>query len=264
MTDEKDDLVVSVDSEGFAEMVKEVAFDKETTLKEKIDKVLDLSKTLNNKIDDIVDPSKDSFFTKTGKINDQKFGEILSELRTYAEIIETDTVDPVTVVAPQLEETSSRWFRTSEPPILVPQKAVPSNHKELAEIKRVIESSNFTPIPISQARARVKPLPGEGYNDYVARCSGFKSASLEKSIERDEAIEEIAKISKALLRDLEAGAIIHVSQQKTLKEQLIEYADSTKKKYVDAVKQKVASKKAKIYCKVVRFADKLLGVGRTQ
>lgn len=142
----------------------------------------------------------------------------------------------------------------STPHIVVPRKAVPSDQQRLAEIKRVIQSKGFVPLN-KGVKARLKPHKYESFDDYVARYSGEPKKSEPNPVAVAEAVFQISELSKALLKEVEEGRTFHVSERKTLKQQVIEHLVSAKKK--------LSSKKDEFFWKAVSVIGRKLKVVRS-
>lgn len=175
----------------------------------------------------------------------QKLVEIADALRTLPSPLE---IDGIAEEAAQV----SAYIRESSPYIVIPRKAVPTDQERMAEVKKVIHSKSFVPIN-KGIRARLKPEKYESLDDYVARCAG-RVASQSKP-EVTEAVAKISELSRALLKEVERGRVLHASEKKTLKQQLSDHVSKTR--------AKISFKKDELFWKLVRVAKKHLKVARS-
>ena len=175
----------------------------------------------------------------------QELVEIADALRTLPSPLE---IDGIAEEAAQI----SAYIRESAPSIIIPRKAIPTDQERMAEVKRVIGSKTFVPIN-KGIRARLKPEKYESLDDYVARCAG--RTPLQSKPEVTEAVTKISELSRALLKEVEEGRVFHVTEKKTLKQQLTDHVNKTK--------EKLFFKKDELFWKLVKVARKHLKVVRS-
>lgn len=154
------------------------------------------------------------------------------------------------------DQSTYNWSPSPSPQILIPQVTIPDNHVHMAS--KIKNATKF--VPIGKTRKFVKPCKGEGYEHYMARCNNdggvplapppFKSK--ENTAEQEEAIANLVKLSRFLLKEVEEGKLSHISDKKTLKQLVFEK--------VQNVKAKVEDVKKEVFFSLVNRAQKVLNI----